>query len=264
MKRPWLIRAAPLRVRTFLYYRVYRRNRAPWKALYADAPLYFSPRNHMDLLWTDDGHSNIAFTGFYERQLTEQIVQLAKGGGLMVDVGANYGYFSLLWTGAHPGNRVLAFEASPRNYPALVRNIAKNGLESQIQPEALALGKSSGTLQFSLGPAEESGWGGFTLGGEGQAVDVPVKTLAERVPPHASIRVLKIDVEGADTWVLQGADSLLNDKRIEHIFFELNKGRMRMLGIPYDEPLNYLRSKGYQLAIMDGADSSLIEYHAWI
>jgi hypothetical protein len=63
--------------------------------------------------------------------------------------------------------------------------------------------------------------------------------------PDQTIDVLKIDVEGADTWVLQGCETLLEQKRVRHIFFEQNEARMKPLGIGRDEAVTFLRSVGY-------------------
>jgi hypothetical protein len=139
MPRPLLLRLAPLWLRTKLYYHFYRgKNRHP--DLFHGAPLQFSPSARMDLHPTDEGHSQIAFTGFYELALTRRIVQLACQGGLLADVGANYGYFSLLWAAQKPGNRVVAFEASPRNLAPLQANISRNGFDAAIEVRPMAAG----------------------------------------------------------------------------------------------------------------------------
>ena len=62
-----------------------------------------------------------------------------------------------------------------------------------------------------------------------------------------TIDVLKIDTEGADTWVLEGASQLIKDKRIKHIFFEENKVRMSALGILSETAKDLLMSCGYKL-----------------
>jgi len=217
----------------------------------------------MDLLTTDEGHSNIAFTGFYELELSREISRQAQEGGLMVDVGANYGYFSLLWAGAKPGNRVVAFEASPRNFPALSLNREKNGLAAQIDLRPYALGRQSGSLRFDPGPTEESGWGGFTSSERAGSVEVPVQTLDESLPADVRVNVLKIDVEGADTWVLYGAERLLREQRIEHIYFEQNKYRMNELGIRQEEAIDYLKSMGYETIASSCYDNEVMEYHAF-
>ena len=52
---------------------------------------------------------------------------------------------------------------------------------------------------------------------------MPVVTLDEELKDVSFIDVLKIDTEGADTWVLEGAAFLLRQKRIRHVFFEENR-----------------------------------------
>ena len=218
----------------------------------------------MRLLPTDEAHAEIAFTGFYELPLTQQIRALAtsSGGGLMVDVGANYGYFSLLWAAASPKHRVIAFEASPRNHSPLRANVVQNGFVDRIDVRETAVGREAGTLEFSLGGSEETGWGSFSLVGASQTTSVPVVTLDDAVPADSSIDLLKIDDEGADTWVLRGARTLLGQKRIKHIFFEQNKERMASLGIAEQEPIDFLAQLGYDATPFTDEHAALVEYHA--
>jgi FkbM family methyltransferase len=215
------------------------------------------------ILWpTDEGHSNIAFTGFYELELSERLTKHAGHGGLMIDVGANYGYFSLLWAAASSRNRVMAFEASPRNHAALSKNVALNGFGSQIEVLEMAVGKDTGKLSFSVGEQEQTGWGGFSDSTNETTVQVPVVTLDSRVPEAEQVAVLKIDVEGADTWVLFGAKHLLESKRIKHIYFEQNKERMRLLAIGECEASDFLRTVGYTVEPLSDPNSGLVEYYA--
>jgi hypothetical protein len=54
----------------------------------------------MQLLRGDSISESIAFTGLRELALTRNLAALAKKGGQFVEVGANMGYFSLLWAAA--------------------------------------------------------------------------------------------------------------------------------------------------------------------
>lgn len=263
--RPLLLRLAPPRLRLFLYYRFFR-GKVNRPDLYHDAPLEFAPSAQMDLFEGDEGHGQIAFNGFYELKLSQHLRLLAKRGGLLVDVGANYGYFSLIWAAQNTTNRVIAYEASPRNYPALLKNITKNGLLSSISVNALAAGNQPGLLGFNLGPEEQTGWGGLAFEGpSGKMVDVPVIRLDEELADENSIDVLKIDTEGADTWVLEGSERLLRDKKVRHIFFEEHKGRMVKLGIQPGSAARFLLDFGYSVVKMNGGDESQVcEYHAFI
>ena len=262
MNRPWLLRVSPARARTALYYRFYRARRDKFKELYGNTSLHFAPRVRMDLLPTDEGHSNIAFTGLYEFELSERIVRHARHGGLMIDAGANYGYFSLLWAAASPRNRVMAFEAAPGNQLALSRNVALNGFESQSEIRTVALGRETGTLPFAPTTRGQTGWGGFSRATTGTTVETTVLPLDDCVSPSDEIELLKIDVEGADTWVLLGARRLLENKRIKHVYFEHNKKCMSLLGIPESEALDFLRTIGYAVEPLNDPASEIVEYHA--
>lgn len=210
--------------------------------------LLFSDSIQLDLSHKDVGHQSLILNGFVELDLTKRIKKLAEQGGLLVDVGANYGYFSCLWAGEKPTNRSLAFEASPLNVPAIQNNITKNNLTNRVKLESVALGREIGTLNFTLENSEgQTGWGGFTLEGSSTSVEVSVDTLDNYAETHGidEIDVLKIDVEGADTWVLLGAAQLIREKRIKHLFFEANQSRMALLGIAPDEAENFLTQHGY-------------------
>ena len=63
---------------------------------------------------------------------------------------------------------------------------------------------------------------------------------------NSKIDVLKIDVEGADTWVLFGCEELLRKQQIGRIFFEQHPGRMELLGIKTGEAQKFLENMGYK------------------
>ena len=202
----------------------------------------------------DEGHGCIAFTGFYELPLTRRVVNLAQKGGLFVDVGANYGYFSLLWGAQRKGNRVIAFEASPRNHDSIEANVSNAGFNEFIDIRRNAVGKESGIMNFSLGPSEQTGWGGIILAdNQKDTVEVSVVCLDDILKNDVFVDVLKIDIEGADTWALMGAERMLRDKKIGRIFYEENTTRMRALGIRPGEAKAFLKSQGYRVRQLDGS-----------
>lgn len=245
----------PYVVREWVFFKIY-----PYFPNVSDqnVRLAFNPNVKLDLRKSDIGHKSIIFTGFSEIALSKYISRLAKTGGLMVDVGANYGYYSCLWAGAKPNNKVIAFEASPLNQTPLENNIKKNNFTEQIKVIPLALGKEKGKMQFSLGGDEEqTGWGGFTVNANDQLdVEVEVDTLDAFALANGidNIDVLKIDTEGADTWVLFGAKNLLSEKKVKHIFFEHNIPRMELLGINRDEARNFLNEMGYEVQRYSGLE----------
>jgi hypothetical protein len=72
-----------------------------------------------------------------------------------VDVGANYGFYSLLAAQWNPALKVLAFEPVPEIYEALRNNLALNNLLQRVKAHQLALAGQSGNAVFYL-PASQS------------------------------------------------------------------------------------------------------------
>ena len=263
LHRPFLLRLLPPVLRLPAFYRFYRDRSAESHTLYEGAALHFARKIHMELLPTDEGHSHIAFAGFYELPLTKMILALARRGGLLVDAGANYGYFSLLWAATNPQNTVVAFEASPRNHAAFIRNVERNGLGDRIAADSRALGRESGLMRFEIGPDEQTGWGGLTKEPFAKGIQVTMTTLDEEIPNETEIAVLKVDAEGADTWVLEGARQLLKGRRIAHIMYEENSGKMASLGIEPGTAERILRDSGYEVTpFEDEAAAGLTQFHA--
>lgn len=263
MQRPLALRLAPPGLRTWMFYRFYRQRRERYRALYASARLHHAPGVAMRLMPTDEGHACIAFTGIYELELTRRVVDAAHRGGILVDVGANYGYYSLLWAAQHPGNRVIAFEASPRNFAPLEDNIARNRLTGQVELHRIALGSAAGRLKFDIGPPEQSGWGGLASDASLDTVDVDVLRLDEVWQRDDDIAVLKVDVEGADSWVLRGAQRLLEHQRIKAVYYEENKPRMRDLGIEPGDAETLLIAMGYSVQAFSDRKNDLVEFAAY-
>jgi hypothetical protein len=160
VKRPLLIRMLPARLRVAAWELLYQNRHAFWRPLYEAATLLYAPGVSMELVPGDVISDRIAFTGLYELPLTRRVLELARRGGTLIDVGANLGYFPLLWAAARPDNKCVAFEASPRNIDLLRRNVARNGLGDRIAVIPHAAGAAPGRLRFDVGHDSQTGWGG--------------------------------------------------------------------------------------------------------
>jgi len=255
----WLRSIRPLWLREKLFWRLLHR-REMAESVFQDVPLEFCPAARMDVSSGCVSHRQIAMLGYLDREFSKIILRIARErGGLMVDVGANWGYFTCLWAAASPTTRAAAYEPSPRNFPGLLHNIRRNNLAGRVTAKAMAAGHEVGALRFDLGPEGETGWGGLSQTESPGQITVPVTTLDEEFGKSAEeIEVLKIDTEGADYWVIEGAASLLGRRRIKHIFFEANPGRMQSLGVSESKALDLLRDCGYNV------EGSPEEWHAYL
>lgn len=192
-------------------------------------------------------HGQIAFAGYHEKSLSERIVQIGrKRGGLFVDVGANVGYFSLLWISANPQeNHALAVEPSPRVLPLLKKNIQSNHLDRKIDVLEGAAGEKREEIRFDQGPEEETGWGGPADAASDATTIVDQYRLDTVIDQEVTL--MKIDAEGADTLALRGCEDLLEANRIHRTCFEHNVTRATRLGIEEDAPFTLLNRYGYNV-----------------
>ena len=219
--------------------------------------LEFNSKVFLDLCKHDIGHKSIILNGFYELMLTRELIKKGQEMRVMFDVGSNYGYFSCLWASLNINNKVYAFEASPENIRPLYHNILKNNLSDKITVIPVAVGKNLGTHKFNAERNEnQTGWGGLSFDNSTDSLEVDMITLDKYADDNSieQIDVLKIDTEGADTWVLYGAKNLLKNKKIKHIFYEQNFDRMKLLNIKTDDALLFLESYNYKVRSVSATD----------
>ena len=241
----------PRRLQLWFFYRFFSHRQTQYPELFKCADLKFAPGFYMKNLMIGDMISAlIAFTGFYELDLSRTIQRLSKKGGVFVDVGANLGYFSLLWLNGNKENRVVAFEASPRNQVFIKENVEANNAEPRFYLFKKAAGDRNGKVIFDSGPQDQTSWGGIRndgISGSG-TMEIDMVRLDDTLKDEKYIEVMKIDVEGADFLVIKGCEQLLKQKKIGRIYFEENTTRMKMLGIKPGRSREFLEALGYSCA----------------
>jgi FkbM family methyltransferase len=210
----------------------------------------------------------IYFFGIWEPNLSKFISHRLASGSVFVDVGANVGYFALLAsTLVGDKGRVIAVEASPKIYGLLQRNIQLNN-SSNIRALNIAAGESTGTIsvfsggQNNIGSTNTIG----TLGGEYEA-EVSVMPLDEMISPDIwkNVRLIKIDVEGAELSVVRGMQRLLDSSNEDlELVIEINPSHLQEQGCHPNEIISVLRKRGffpYVLANDYSADYYLLGKH---
>jgi FkbM family methyltransferase len=125
-----------------------------------------------------------------------------RAGDTVVDVGANVGLYSLLAASVE-GVQVVAFEPDDDARQRADGNVARNGLGDRIQLRPQAAGAAAGTSAFSVGLGPENH---VVANGQGPRT-VDVVALDDVVP--GPVALLKVDVEGHEAAVLDGAAGLL-------------------------------------------------------
>jgi FkbM family methyltransferase len=174
-----------------------------------------------------------------------------------VDVGANWGYFSLLAAGrVGAGGRVLSLEPDPRLFDILRANVRHNGWE-QIRTVQAAAADAPGEWTL-LGYQEEAGnWGVSRIGRQGERgrtdFTVAARPLDSLLDDYGldAVDLLKMDVEGFEGFALRGLRGALAARRVGRILLELHPARLVELGHSAEEVCDELRKAGYRAWSID-------------
>jgi FkbM family methyltransferase len=147
----------------------------------------------------------------WEPNETHWFVRSVGQGDVVVDVGANVGYYTLI-AGHLVGEsgRVYAFEPDPESFSLLERNVRLNGLTNVVL-EQKAASNEAGALRLYLAEKNRGDHRIFQIEGEDRAfVEVEAVALDDYFGDRANrIDFVKIDTQGAEMMVLQGMDTIL-------------------------------------------------------
>jgi FkbM family methyltransferase len=186
--------------------------------------------------------SSIALEGVWEGPQVEILAAAARArnAGLFLDIGANTGFYSIMFATHNLTPRVIAFEPDPGNFARLSANLRINGLEKRIEAVQLALGDAGGEVVLYEGASWNRGE---------STIAVPEQTpqfVSHRVCQarfddlHAlkgETIVIKIDVEGYEFHTLRGMERTLRDNacllQIEHYGDEFERLKAVMEGYGY-------------------------------
>lgn len=185
------------------------------------------PNGRVFVSWSmaDDQVSNRVFwhgwAGF-EPETSPLFFHLCRSleDGVVLDVGAHVGYYTILAAHASPHSRVFAFEPHPLTFERLKSNVARNGL-SNVECVAAAVGAAEGHADYFYPPegipatasVSHSFMAGLVAGDLGQAT-VPMIALdsflaQRRVGP---VRVVKMDIDTGEPGALSGMVRILSEE----------------------------------------------------
>jgi FkbM family methyltransferase len=156
---------------------------------------------------------------FFEAELLEHLGMHGPEGGVYVDVGANVGNHAVFF-GKFLADHVVAVEPHPVLVPILARNLRVNGIRhASVVSCAAGAGVGTGQLSLAAETPDNIGHTQVTTVTEGAATVVPIMpldglldSLARRLGDRR-VTCVKVDVEGMELSVLEGAARVLKEHR---------------------------------------------------
>jgi len=215
---------------------------------------------HLDTRDTSLMPSLVAY-GYWEAGVTRTILRLLRPGQRVVEVGANVGYYTLLFASrVGPTGSVTAFDANPRAVDLLRRTLAANGLATAARVVPMAVGDRPGRVTlhrlarqqgsssiYAFGPEDLAAWDDEAAPLEVEATSLDAFFDADRTP----VDLVKIDAEGAEPAIVAGMTGLLARSPHVRLVVELIPASLRRAGHDPRAFLESLVQLGLRLQTID-------------
>jgi FkbM family methyltransferase len=179
--------------------------------------------------------------GVYDLALSEFIFRVVRKHDVLLDVGANVGYTSLLMAERLEGTgRLISFEPLPELFQVLCHNIPHEDFP-QVELRELALSDKGGEAILTLPPDFEKNDGIATLEERNGGTKIKIQTARlDDLNFRGKIRLIKLDVEGHELAVLRGGVETIRKSEVDFILYE-------DLGHQTAEVTNILNELGYKV-----------------
>jgi FkbM family methyltransferase len=211
---------------------------------------------HGNKMYLDQKDSlDLSLHGSYETLETEFVKNEVKKNDIVIDIGANIGYYSLILAKiVGDKGKVFAFEPAPDNYSLLKKNIEINNYKNVVL-ENLAISDKNGSIELYLSQ-ESMGWHRIYPSkycGENH-VKVKMVTLDDYFKENTlrdKISFVKMDVEGAELGILRGMTSILENNKKLTLLLEFVPHYIREFGSDPKELLNILKKQSFEISVIE-------------
>jgi FkbM family methyltransferase len=204
-----------------------------------------------------------AASGLYEQSIIDWACSsLMTPGTDVIDIGAHCGIYTTAFART---SHVHAFECSPKSFNYLCANIALQGCDYAVTKHNVALGPTSGTTPYYIRDPKDGGGNGTSKFSYDDTkntphIDVPVRTLDSF--GLTNIGLIKIDVEGSEQAVLEGAIETLTRNHFPKLLFESWRPEQESLGFPAralrESLFAFLQSLQYRIVPVRGWDDMFV------
>jgi FkbM family methyltransferase len=221
-------------------------------AVYVGDHLALTRIQHRFFMYADTRDVSITphllLDGIWEPALTLLLETWIKPGMTVVDIGANFGYFTLLAAARlHPAEGlVYAFEPNPRSFEILEKNVAVNWLGKWVRAFPCALLDVPAEIELHSAPTLLGSSSFFVTHLEGQnfqPIPVVARPLDEIVT--GSVDVMKMDAEGSEPFIFEGMKGVLQRSPRIKIVIEFNVPALEAARVDPRQFLERLRALGF-------------------
>jgi FkbM family methyltransferase len=209
----------------------------------------------MFLAGADDGVAMRFFwNSSYERTTLSLFGEFAKNNGVILDIGAHTGAYTLAALACNPESKVLSFEPHFMNFSRLNLNLRGNNYTTN-GAYMIGIGERNEILPFSIAPNLSYLTSGGRIGSKDNSIVSNIQAVAlDKFLPEGVARevsLIKIDVEGHEGACLRGMISLISESR-PIIFIECIEGESGK------DLSSILQNLGYYFCLIDDGSGKIV------
>ena len=172
-----------------------------------------------------------------------------RPGDAVIDVGANIGQLTVqAAVTVGPSGKVVAIEAHPKIFRYLQGNVELNRLTNVILHNC-AVGNTNCVIRFSDGAGDDQN----AVAMHGDGIQIAISLLDGLLPGSPSIALLKIDVEGFEKFVLEGAERIL--RKTKCVYFESWDEHFKRFGYCVNDVIQLLERGGFTIYRLPAGDA---------
>ena len=210
---------------------------------------------------------HLMLKGFWEINITECISRIVQHDMTVIDIGANYGYYSLLMAGlvGNKKGKVHSIEANPKIFQLLSDSIEVNALKHKVHLHNYAVCdhqtddinfvyRDSSTMNGKLGVFKKMD----NMSPGEHLISVKGNTLDNIIPEDEKIDFIKVDIEGAEEMFWNGSTNIRKRNPEINILMEFNVRR-------YDDPkafVDSMFSEGFRVKLLGKTENDDVELTA--
>ena len=235
-----------------------------WESLFNDAQqfVYLIDNGTKIILNKDSIYCKLIYFGFEESEI-KFLRKFLKKGDTFIDIGANIGLYSIYASKIVNNNgKVIAFEPTPTTFERLRQNILLNNL-TNIEANNMGLSNKKSVLKLHISTDGHDAWNSFADLDNiviSEEINVNVDTLDSYINKKMiqNIKLIKLDVEGWEKYVIEGAANLLKRKDAPVFMVEFTEANAFASGYYLGEIYDFMKNHGYSWYSYNSELNSLI------
>jgi len=192
------------------------------------------------------GFLRLLFFGVYEPFETNIFKKQIKKGNIVLDIGANIGYYTLIAAKlVGKDGKVFAFEPDPNNFLLLKKNVKLNNYQN-VTLVNKAISDKSKNIKLYLSKNNFGDHRIYKSSENRESINIKCIRLDDYFKKiNQRVDIIKMDIQGAEWAAIKGMQSLLRKNPNIKIIMEFSSDDLRKFGVNPKEFLDFLANLGF-------------------